>query len=64
MRLVANDRWGQMSLSGGPGDRRGQTGRTVRDLVACLASRPFPSQEEICLCSRADKFWSGGQDWG
>lgn len=37
VRFVVNDRWGQVSLSGGPGDPKGQTGRTVRDLVACLA---------------------------
>jgi hypothetical protein len=46
VRSVVNDSWGQVSLSGGPEDPKGQSGRAVRNLVGCCLL-------EICSCSNA-----------
>ena len=46
VRFVVNDKWGQVSLSGGPADPKSQTGRTVRNLFVWLwfvvNDRKFP----------------------
>ena len=49
VRFVVNDRWGQVSLSGGPGDPKSQTGRTVRNLVALFGVATLLRRKEICF---------------